>query len=64
MQDISAQILAAIKFSQLTAIITVAGLALIALSFLSFIFNKSQDAASGNIDSDRRNDDDEEKDDD
>lgn len=59
MQDLQNQILAAINFSQATAIVVAAGLALIGLAFVSFVLRQGSAAASGHI-----GERDEEKDDD
>lgn len=57
--SLSSQVLAAINFSDATAIVTAAGLALIGLAFLGFVLRKANESASGRIGSD----DDDEKDD-
>lgn len=55
--NITQQILAAINFSNATAIVMTAGLALIALAFLSFVLRKGQEAASGRIGEEESDDD-------
>lgn len=59
--NLQAQILAAINFADLTAIVVTAGLALIGLSFLGFVLTQAKNVASGNI-GESSSEDEEEKD--
>ncbi len=52
------QVLAAINFGDVNAIVVAAGLALIGLSFLGFVLAKARDAASGRIVEDEEKEDD------
>ncbi len=52
------QVLAAINFGDVNAIVVAAGLALIGLSFLGFVLAKARDAASGRIGDDEEKEDD------
>lgn len=61
MQDLQAQILAAINISDAMAIVVAAGLALIGLAFAAFVLRQGSAAANGQIG--QSEDDDEDKDD-
>lgn len=59
--NIRDQVLAAINFGDLSAIVTTAGLALIGIAFLSFVLRQAQSAANGRI-GDSRDDDEDDRD--